>query len=305
MVSLNRLNAFVAVVQAGSFTAAAGQLAQSKAVVSFNVKQLETELGVALLTRSTRRLEVTEVGQRFYQDCLRVLEQARLAIDEARKNHGGLSGSLRVTSTAEYGLRTVVPALAAFALVHPQLQIQHASSSLPADLISERFDVAIRLGQLRDSSYRAALIEKFEILAVAAPAYLKRHAAGQPDSLAALEQMQWLGHSRLPLPPRWQVQTPAGELVMLEVDTRSMIVADSADALRQFAIQGAGVALLPQWLVAPDIRGKRLRQLLPDHRFPAQGVYAVYPDTRHVPEKVRAFIDFLQAFVVTQALGKS
>ena len=92
---------------------------------------------------------------------------------------------------------------------------------------------------------------------------------------------------------------------MLEVDTRSMTVADSADALRQFAIHGAGVALLPQWLVAPDIRSKRLRQLLPDHRFPAQGVYAVYPDTRHVPEKVRAFIDFLQTFVATQAPGKS
>jgi len=299
MVNLNRLSAFVAVVQAGSFTAAASQLGQSKAVVSFSLKQLEQELGVALLTRSTRRLAVTEAGQRFYQDCLRLLEEAELAIDEARKGHVGLNGSLRVTSTAEYGLRVVVPALAAFARAHPQLQIQHASSSLPADLISERFDVAIRLGQLRDSNYRAALIEKFEILPVAAPAYLQRHAPGRPDSLAALEQMQWLGHSRLPMPPRWQVQTPEDGLAMLEVETRSMIVADSADALRQFALHGAGVALLPQWLVAQDIRSKTLLHLLPGHRFPTQGVYAVYADTRHVPEKVRAFIDFLQAFVKT------
>jgi DNA-binding transcriptional LysR family regulator len=173
-VSLNRLNAFVAVVEAGSFTAAAEQLAQSKAVVSFNIKQLEAELGVSLLTRSTRRLELTDVGQRFYRDCQNVLREAQEAIDTARKAHVGLGGTLRITTTTEYGVHAVVPALAAFARENPLLEIRHASSSQREDLISERFDLAIRLGRLEDSSYRASLIETFDIVAVAAPDYLKR-----------------------------------------------------------------------------------------------------------------------------------
>ncbi|QNK66521.1 LysR family transcriptional regulator [Variovorax sp. PAMC26660] len=299
-VSLNRLNAFVAVVEAGSFTAAAEQLAQSKAVVSFNIKQLEAELGVSLMTRSTRRLVLTDVGERFYRDCQEVLREAQEAIDTARKAHAGLSGTLRITTTTEYGVHAVVPALAAFARENPLLEIRHASSSQQEDLISERFDLAIRLGRLQDSSYRASLIETFDIVAVAAPDYLQRvpgKAITTPDELG---RAQWLGHSRLPSPRRWPLQTPQGGRTTLEIDTpAAMIVTDSASTLRAFALQGAGVALLPEWLVRDDIHARRLRRLLPDYRFPTQSVYALYPDTRHVPEKVRAFIDFLRAAVRT------
>ncbi|MFH0129388.1 LysR family transcriptional regulator [Variovorax sp. VaC1] len=297
-VSLNRLNAFVAVVEAGSFTAAAEQLAQSKAVVSFNIKQLEAELGVSLLTRSTRRLVLTDVGQRFYRDCQNVLREAQEAIDTARKAHVGLGGTLRITTTTEYGVHAVVPALAAFARENPLLEIRHASSSQREDLISERFDLAIRLGRLEDSSYRASLIETFDIVAVAAPDYLKRVPGKKIATPDELGRAQWLGHSRLPAPRRWSLQTPQGGRTTLEIDApAAMIVTDSASTLRAFALQGAGVALLPEWLVRDDIRAGHLRRLLPDHRFPVQSVYALYPDTRHVPEKVRAFIDFLRAAV--------
>jgi DNA-binding transcriptional LysR family regulator len=297
-VSLNRLNTFVAVVEAGSFTAAAGQLAQSKAVVSFNIKQLEAELGVSLLTRSTRRLVLTDVGERFYRDCQEVLREAQEAIDTARKAHVGLSGTLRITTTTEYGVHAVVPALAAFARENPLLEIRHASSSQQEDLISERFDLAIRLGRLQDSSYRASLIETFDIMAVAAPDYLKRVPGKKISTPDELGRAQWLGHSRLPAPRRWPLQTPQGGRTTLEIETpTATIVTDSASTLRAFTLQGAGVALLPEWLVRDDIRAGRLRQLLPDHRFPAQSVYALYPDTRHVPQKVRAFIDFLRTAV--------
>ena len=111
MVSLDRFDTFKAVVEAGSLTAAADLLGQTRAVVSFNIKRLEAELGVTLLTRNTRRLALTEAGERFYQRCLSMLEEARLAIDEARSEHTELKGTLRITTTVEYALAKVVPAL--------------------------------------------------------------------------------------------------------------------------------------------------------------------------------------------------
>lgn len=291
MLNLQRLAIFVAVVDAGSFTAAAVALGQTKAVVSFNVKQLESELGVSLLVRSTRRLALTDAGERFYQRCLRLLQDADNVLDDVRRDHHGLSGVLRITTTPEYGAQVVVPALAAFSRLHPRLRIQHVSSSYHADLISERFDVAIRLGQLADSSHRAALLDSFAILPVASPDYLARHPI---DSLTQLAQAKWIAHSRLSSPLSWQVVTPERQVVLFKVEDAATLMGDSASALLAFSLHGAGVALLPAWLVQPAIAEGKLCPLLADHQFPAQSIYALYPNTRHVPEKVRAFIDFLR-----------
>ena len=296
MLNLQRLAIFVAVVDAGSFTAAAVALGQTKAAVSFNVKQLESELGVSLLVRSTRRLALTDAGERFYQRCLRLLQDAENVLDDVRRDHHGLSGVLRITTTPEYGAQVVVPALAAFSRLHPRLRIQHVSSSYHADLISERFDVAIRLGQLADSSHHAARLDSFAILPVASPEYLTRHPVG---SLAQLAQAQWIAHSRLSSPLSWQVITPERQAVLFKVEDTATLMGDSASALLAFALHGAGVALLPEWLVRPAIAEGKLCPLLADHQFPAQRIDALYPSTRHVPEKVRAFIDFLRVQIAT------
>lgn len=129
MVSLDRFDTFKAVVEAGSLTAAADLLGQTRAVVSFNIKRLEAELGVTLLTRNTRRLALTEAGERFYQRCLSMLEEARLAIDEARSEHTELKGTLRITTTVEYALAKVVPALELFRALHPDLNVQLSTST--------------------------------------------------------------------------------------------------------------------------------------------------------------------------------
>lgn len=144
MVSLDRFDVFRAVVEAGSFTGAANVLNQARAAVSFHVKQLEAELGVTLLTRTTRRVELTEAGERFYERCLRVLAEAEEAIDDARAEHGGMQGSLRVTSTVEYALRIVAPALSEFMSAHPALRVRLETHTSQADLVRDRFDVAIR-----------------------------------------------------------------------------------------------------------------------------------------------------------------
>lgn len=284
MVSLDRFDTFKAVVEAGSLTAAADLLGQTRAVVSFNLKRLEAELGVTLLTRSTRQLALTDAGERFYLRCTRMLEEARLAVEEARSEHAQLKGTLRITTTVEYALAVVAPAVEAFRRLHPDLNIHLSTSSTHADLISERFDVAIRLGSLADSNHRAVQLSTFDVFAVAAPLF------GGVDTLHGLEQLPKLGHGRL---TELSVTDPQGGEHHYRPG-HAALVADSAAVLQAFALRGHGVALLPQWLVKDDLEAGRLVRLLPDHRFAPQGIYAMYPDTRHLPLKVRAFIDFLK-----------
>lgn len=284
MVSLDRFDTFKAVVEAGSLTAAADLLGQTRAVVSFNLKRLEAELGVTLLTRNTRQLALTDAGERFYQRCTRVLQEAQLAIEDARSVHAQLKGTLRITTTVDYALAVVAPAVEAFRRLHPDLHIHLSTSSTHADLISERFDVAIRLGRLADSNHRAVQLSTYEVLAVAAPAF-----AGV-RTLDELERLPKLGHGRL---TELNVTGPAGDPHAYRIGPAAL-VADSAAVLQAFAVRGHGVAVLPQWLVQDDLESGRLVRLLPDHRFAPQGVYAMYPDTRHLPQKVRAFIDFVK-----------
>lgn len=291
MLNLQRMTMFVAVVESGSFTAAAAALGQTKAVVSFNVRQLESELGVTLLLRSTRRLTLTEAGSLFYHRGLALLKTAENLQDEVRASHSGLSGELRITTTPEYGTQVIIPALAEFSQRHPALRVRHVSSSHHADLISERFDVAIRLGTLADSRYRAALISSFAIVPVAAPSWLAEHPL---ETLEDLARAAWIIHERLSAPRHWQLTGPRDESVAFDIKAVPRLSADSASALLAFALAGCGVALLPEWLVAPALAEHRLIQVMPGFTFPPQGVYAVYPDAQHIPTRVRAFIDFLR-----------
>ncbi|MDF3836029.1 LysR family transcriptional regulator [Cupriavidus basilensis] len=294
MVSLDRFDTFKAVVEAGSLTGAAKALGQTRAVVSFNIIRLEAELGVSLLTRSTRKVVPTEAGERFYRRCVRVLDEARLAIDDARSEHKELTGTLRITTTFEYGLRKIVPALEAFTRLHPGLRVCLSSSSGHADLISERFDLAIRIGSMEDTSHRATLLSRHDIFPVASAAFLQRLPHGGLATLEALAQAPWIEHSRLPASRRWDITGPDGKTYPWRPRGKAMLAADSASALHAFALAGHGVALLPAWMIEADLQLGRLCRLLPDYRFPVQGVYAVYPNTRHVPAKVKSFIGFLK-----------
>ncbi len=294
MINLQRTAMFVAVADTGSFTAAAEAMGLTKAVVSFNIRQLEDELGVTLLLRSTRRLTLTEAGRLFHQRSVALLKDAERLKDDVRANHAGLTGELRITTTPEYGSQVVVPLLAEFIQQHPDLRVRHVSSSLHADLISERFDVAIRLGTLADSRYHAALITQFTIFPVATPGWLRNHPV---ESLEQLAKADWIIHERLASPLRWQVNDACGEPATLEIKKAPRLFADSAQALMAFALAGCGVALLPAWLVRHALDDGKLVSVLPEYTFARQGIYAVYPDAPHVPAKVRTFIDFMRTRV--------
>lgn len=304
MVSLDRFELFCAVVQAGSFTGAAERLQQTRAAVSFSIKQLEAELGVTLLTRTTRRIALTDAGERFYQRCVQVVEEARIAIDEARAEHGSLQGTLRIASTVEYGSKVLAPALQAFCREHPSLSVRLETHSARVDLVRERFDVAIRLGQPQDSSYRGVCLATYDVRLVLAPALLAAHGStfiNAPQQLAGLAQ---LVHSRFEQSNRWELLDTRGSSVVYEPQGAPLLVTDNASILHAFALQGAGVALLPDWLVADDLAAGRLLDGLPDLRFPRQSVYALYPSSHHVPRKVRAWIDFIKAWLAVPAPGR-
>lgn len=300
MVSLDRFELFCAVVESGSFTAAATRLGQTRAAVSFGVKQLESQLGVTLLTRTTRRVALTDAGEGFYRCCVQVLEQADAAIEQARAEHSGLQGSLRITSTVEYGLRVVAPALQLFMREHPLLSVRLETHTAQVDLVQERFDVAIRLGQPHDSGYRGVCLEQYAVRLVMAPG-LCAPGAG----LALVNALPWLAHSRFERQAGWALTDPEGRAAVYEPEGRPVMVADNASILRAFALQGMGVAVLPAWLVDDELRRGALVDVLSGYRFAEQSVYALYPASSHVPRKVRAWIDFLKAYLVRFPGGAS
>jgi len=291
MLNLQRVAMFVAVADAGSFTSAAASSGQTKAAISASIQRLESELGIALMLRTTRRLTLTQAGAAFYQRSLQLLKDAEQIANDVRLSHHGFRGELCITSTAEYGSEKVIPALVAFGQLHPELSVRHVSSSSHADLVSERFDIAIRLGKLADSSYHAALIDRFSILPVATPKWL---AANPIHSLEDLGKAPWIIHNRLKSPFNWQIVHSQGQQIDFEIVKSVRYFTDSASSLMSFVLQDCGVGLLPEWLVRPMLLSGKLTHLLPQYAFPQQGIYAVYPNTRHVPAKVRALIDFLR-----------
>lgn len=288
-VNLNRLAVFVALVRAGSFTAAAEQLGLTKAMVSQHLARLERELGVTLLVRTTRRMSLTEAGTHFHADCMRILADAEAAIARVGGNRDTVTGTLRLATSTDYGMAVVAPALAGFCQMHPQLQADLVIDDRISDLIAERFDLAIRVGWLRDSSMHAARLGSFRQLVVAAPAYLSLHRAPRrPEDLA---DHGWIAMSLLATPLRWTFVSSSGKRHVVRV--RQVAQANNAAAVRAMVLAGAGVGVLPDYLVEEDLRSGRLVVLLAQYRLPEGGIHAVYPG-KQAPAKVRRFIDHLR-----------
>lgn len=288
-VNLNRLAVFVALVRARSFTAAAAQLGMTKAMVSQHLLRLERELGVTLIVRSTRRMALTEAGTAFHADCVLLLEQAQIAIERLGDRRNTPTGTLRLTTSTDYGMSVIAPALADFHRLHPSLQIDLVINDQISDLIAERFDLGIRIGWLRDSSLRAARLGSFRQRVVATPAYLAER--GMPRRPEDLATHPWIAMSALSSPLRWTFTRGNGTRRIVRM-TQAM-QANNAAAIRALVLSGAGVSVLPDYLVQDDIQGGRLHVLLAQYRLPEGGIHAVYPDPQP-PAKVRAFIDFVR-----------
>lgn len=296
-IDLNRLAAFVAVVEAGGFTAAAERLGLAKSQVSLQVGRLETELGVSLFTRSTRRVAVTEAGERLHAEAAPLLTGLQEAVARLG-GEGRLEGRLRLTAGLAYSDVVLGPLLARFAALHPALDIELIASDNAMDLLAEGLDLGIRGGVLRDSGLKAVRLGGFAQVPVASPALLAQ--IGMPAAPAALNGQPWVALTVLPAPLTWQFSR-AGSQEQEAIRGRAAMRVNSASVVRECAKAGLGVAVLPDYMVAADLAQGELVRLLPDWQLPRAGIYAVYPAARYLPGKVRALIDYLQAHLPAQA----
>lgn len=302
LANLKRLAYFAAVVETGSFTAAAERLGITKAVVSQQVARLEREFRTTLLTRTTRRVTVTDAGKAFHERCALILKEAHDAFDALGEGATEPSGTLRLTAPLDYGITTIVPAITEFTRRFPQCKVDAVLSDQSLDLMSGQVELAIRVGWLTDLSVQARQIGSFRQLLVAAPSWQGQVAGFKtPQDMV---QLPFVANTALREPARWSFSR--GELERQSVTVRAVISMDATLAVREAVRYGAGLSVLPDYAVAEDLAAGRLVQVLPEWALPSGGIHAVFPTARFRPAKVRAFVDLLQETAAGAArLGRS
>jgi DNA-binding transcriptional LysR family regulator len=266
------LEAFIAVVEAGSFTAAAERLVIAKSAVSRRVSSLEERLGVQLLRRTTRRLNLTETGQSFYEHSARILADLDEAEAAVAQQHGELRGNLRVALPLSFGARHMYEPIAEFSRLHPRVT----------------FDLDL-IGRLADSTLIARRLFEARTVVCASPDYLERR--GTPQTTDDLLQHDCLVYSNLPDPTKWVCTDREG--VRHSVDVPVTMTASSGDFLCASASEGLGLVLQPTFIAGQLISRGELQPVLTDYQWPVTPAYAIYPPTRHLSYRVREFIDFL------------
>ena len=287
---LKQIESFVAVSTKGSLTAAALAEGVAPAVIGRRIDALEERLGVKLLVRTTRRITLTHEGSAFLEDCQRLL--ADLANAEASVTAGGVkaSGHLRITAPAGFGRRHVAPLVPAFLAQHPEVSLSLNLSDRVVDIVNEGFDCAIRVGDLPDSSLVSLRLADNRRLCVAAPDYLAR--AGTPASPADLTKHQCLTLSSDASQTRGWAFLVDGQVTHLRPGGR--LDCSDGQVLHRWCVQGLGIAWRSTWEVEGDLAAGRLVSLLEDYAAPPNGIYAVFPQRRHLPLRVRLWIDFVK-----------
>jgi DNA-binding transcriptional LysR family regulator len=283
------LQAFVAVVETGSFTAAAERLDMAKSAVSRRMASLEEGLGVQLLQRTTRRLNLTDTGRSFYERSARILADLDEAEAAVHREHGELRGQLRVALPLSFSVRHMCVPIAEFARQHPQLVFDLDLNDRRVDLVQEGADLALRIGHLSDSSLIARKLFDTRTVICASPAYIDAH--GAPESPDDLSDHRCLVYGNVSTPGYWVAQDDEGK--KYPVDVQATLTASSGDLLADLAANGMGVVLQPTFIAGELIKRGDLVPLLVDYHWPTTPAYAVYPPTRHLSHRVRTFIDFL------------
>lgn len=288
--TLEELQAFAAVVDGGSVTAAAAQLGQTASGVSRALARLEKKLDTTLLRRTTRRIELTEEGQTFLVRARAILA----ALDEAEEHMAARrrqpAGRLRVNAATPFMLHVVAPLVPAFRSAYPQIALELDTDERNIDLLERRTDVAIRIGALRDSTLHARPLGSSRLRVLASPAYVATH--GRPKSTAALAQHTLLGFTQPEALNLWPLRGPHGDAWPATPD----IAASSGETLRQLALEGAGIVCLSDFMTARDReRGDLLQLLARDTADVRQPISAVYYRNTQLASRIACFLDFLAA----------
>jgi DNA-binding transcriptional LysR family regulator len=281
---------FVRVAALGSLSAAARSLGISQTMATKHVGALEERLEVKLLHRTTRRLTLTEAGRRYLESAERILADIEEAEAKASVDRLEVRGTLRINAPVSFGFREVAPLLPDFARLHPSLTIDLGLNDRFVDLVEEGWDVAVRIGRLRNSTMIARKLAPCRIVVCGSPAYLAER--GTPQAIAELAHHNCLGYTLSAAlgPEEWAFGTDG----RIKVPVKGNLRVNNGDALVAAALAGLGLIYEPTFLVGDELRAGRLVALPLDHPpIELPGVFAVYPANRHPPAKVRAFVDFL------------
>ncbi|MDQ0317239.1 LysR family transcriptional regulator [Amorphus orientalis] len=288
MDTLARMAAFVAVVDAGGFSAAARKEGRSKAILSKHVAELENRLGVRLLNRTTRTLAPTEAGLAYYREALEILQRMSDLEDVVRDTHREVRGSLRIAVPRTLGEGVLMEAIVAFARKEPRISLDLRLDDRFVDLVEEGFDMAVRVSELADSSLIARKLAPLRLVVAASPELLKHHGRPSvPDDMAALPCV-------IDTNARWRSNwgfVVDGTRHSVAVSGR--LEANSPNAAKVAALHGIGFAMLPYPVARREILEGRLETVLDDYVCNAGAIYAVYPHRRHLSGKVRALVDHL------------
>lgn len=282
------MQVFAKVVETGSFSAAAALLNMSPSAVSKLVSRTEGRLGVQLFTRSTRSMTLTAEGREFYASCARILQEIEDAELSVSQGFGQIRGTLRVNTSLPFGQHYLVPILAEFRALYPDVAIDISLTDSKVELQRDEVDVAIRMGPLHDASFRARKLGSSRKAVVAAPSYLARNPAPQlPADLARHDCINFDFRRSL---DEWPF-TVEGKLVHLAVD--GAMQTNNGETMRQLTLQGLGVSRLGMFHVFDDIQRGDLVELLPAYNAgDIEEVTLIYLNQKHVPPRIRAFIDF-------------
>jgi len=281
---------FRRVVETGSFSAVSREMQLAQPTVSKQIASLEKYLQIKLLNRSTRQLNLTDAGQRYYQRCCQILDEVTDIEAELQQQQDAAIGTLRISVPIAAGRMKILPCLWQFYEQHPELKLDIHFDDHYIDLVKEGIDVAIRIGDLSDSSLIAKKMRTVPRYTVASPEYLERY--GEPRDLQDLERHDCIVYSLLSTRNEWHFNhQDTKEKTMVH----GRFSSNSPDAIRQAALEGKGIAVILGWLVEEDIAEGHLKVILKDYTPTSLDLNAIYPERRFMPAKVSLLLDYLQA----------
>ncbi|ALQ51950.1 LysR family transcriptional regulator [Nitrosomonas ureae] len=283
------MNAFVRVVETGSISGAADRMDVAKSVVSRRLKELEAHLGVELFHRTTRQMNLTDSGRAFYQQSVRILADILEAEHATSQFHGALKGNLKVAVPLSFGLMHLGPAISEFLQAHPEITFDLDFNDRQVDILTEGFDLAIRIASLPDSSLIARRLAPIQAIMCASPSYLAR--MGEPQSPEELIHHRCLAYNLISNFENWNLYNTDGQSIRTKIAPH--LKASNGEFLRDAAVAGSGIILMPTFIVYKEIERGALIPLLTQYTFSQLSAYAIYPQTRHLSQRVRAFVDFL------------
>ncbi|MDK9736101.1 LysR family transcriptional regulator [Vibrio sp. D404a] len=280
---------FVAVIESGSFSAAADRLNMTKSAVSKRISSLEDNLGTRLFHRSTRKLTLTEAGEQFSDYARNALFIAQQGINATTLHQGKPKGTLKINAPMTFSRLHLVPLLKEFLDQYPDIKVVLSMDDKVVEMIEGGYDVGIRIGELKDSSLIAKRLAKCHSVVCASPEYLSK--SGTPKTPSDLKDHNCIYYSLFQAGVEW---TFYRDNEKLKVEPKGNFVVNNSDAICEMLLQGLGICQMPTFIVRDHLDSGRLIEVLQEYNLPDHNIYAVYPERRHVPEKVRVFLDFIE-----------